>query len=266
MIAENDKCRLCFGHLFCKFKLTVLCKYSVQYFICASCGSLQTEYPYWLDEAYSDNALSRLDTGAAQRSINNFAASYIVSSLYKANNVLDFGGGDGLLCRLLRDYEINCFVKDRYAHPTYAQGYVEQDFEFPDLVLGFEVLEHFANPSIELDELFRGGVGALLLSTSIYNNEDEEWWYLAPGSGQHVFFYSKRALEFMASKYGYSLALSGGFIIFAKDKSRFKLNLARLLLSPPIMRFIKAWLITRPARGVWKDYLMSVEGARSKKS
>jgi len=57
------------------------------------------------------------------------------------------GIGDGLLCRLLRDYNVNCYVKDKYAVATYGQGFSELDFATPNLLLAFEVLEHFAAPA-----------------------------------------------------------------------------------------------------------------------
>jgi hypothetical protein len=44
------------------FRHTVLRKYDVQYFQCGGCGFLQTETPYWLDEAYS-SAIVTADTG-----------------------------------------------------------------------------------------------------------------------------------------------------------------------------------------------------------
>jgi hypothetical protein len=39
------------------------------------------------------------------------------------------GGGDGLLTRLLRDFEINCFVKEKFAKMTYAQDFTEENFD-----------------------------------------------------------------------------------------------------------------------------------------
>ena len=102
---------------------------------------MQTERPYWMQEAYSTN-LSILDTGAGQRNLLNLAATYAVCGLLRANNVIDFGGGDGLLCRLLRDYEVNCFVSDKYAAATYARAFVTPDFDRPDILLAFEVFEH----------------------------------------------------------------------------------------------------------------------------
>src|ERR1700730_9135404 len=117
---DGGECRLCQGRLSFRFKSTVLGRYSVHYFECRECRSLQTEPPYWLNEAYSHN-LSGLDTGAAQRNLHNLAACYIISKLFGATDAIDYGGGDDLLCRLLRDYGLNCFVSDKYAKVTYAQ-------------------------------------------------------------------------------------------------------------------------------------------------
>jgi len=107
--AESEQtCRLCGGSLATLFFKKVLGKYDIAYLKCAQCFSLLTERPYWLEEAYQKSNLSNADTGAAQRNITNLAATYAISKLLKAKNVIDIGGGDGLLCRLLRDYQINC--------------------------------------------------------------------------------------------------------------------------------------------------------------
>lgn len=184
-------CRLCGGDVNFVFNLTNLQKYDVSYFKYVSCESLQTKEPYWLEEAYKNIDSSVLDTGAAQRNIHNLAACFAISKLLRAINLVDIGGGDGLLCRLLRDYELNCFVKDKFASPTYTQGYTEPDFSEPDLVIGFEVLEHFSNPTIELEKLFNLNSKILFLSTATYSNQSKDWWYISPDSGQHVFFYSE---------------------------------------------------------------------------
>jgi hypothetical protein len=162
--ASTMDCRLCGGLATNVFNQTILRKYEVGYYRCATCSSLQTEDAYWLDEAYR-NSLSCLDTGRAQRNLNDLAACFFVSKLYKLKNIIDFGGGDGLLCRFLRDYGLNCFVKDKYAAPTYAQGFTEPNFQKPDLVIAFEVLEHFSNPEKDLDDLFSSNPQVLFAST-----------------------------------------------------------------------------------------------------
>jgi len=257
---RQDACRLCGAPVSQRFQLTVLGRHDVQYLECTGCGSLQTEQPHWLDEAYGSNNLSSLDTGAAQRNIHNLAACFVDSKLLALRNVIDIGGGDGLLCRLLRDYGINCYIKDRYTTPTYAQGFTEQDFERPDLVVGFEVLEHLSDPGKDLQAFFADDPRALLLTTAAYSGQDRDWWYYSPESGQHVFFYSMKALEGIARKYNYRLVSSGGFLLFVKDISFLKGVIARLLLSRIGCRLVRGLVVLLPAPGAWNDHVLQRKG------
>jgi hypothetical protein len=254
--ASDEVCRLCEGHLVPKFSCIVLHKHEVRYFECDRCGSLQTEPPYWLDDAYKSN-LSSLDSGAAQRNLQNLAAAYLISKLFWVRDALDFGGGDGLLCRLLRDYNVNCYVKDKYAVPTYSQGFSEPDFAAPNLVLAFEVLEHFATPARELQDLFQMQPKVLLASTGVYNHQLSDWWYLAPEAGQHVFFYSEKAVRMIGERFGYSSLQSGGFVLFVRkpDRSAFKSFLAKILLSRVVCRLLRGLILIMPAPGAWRDHL-----------
>lgn len=252
----EDACRLCGGPTVGCFVLPVLDKYQVEYRRCDRCECLQTEKPYWLGEAYAHN-LSQLDTGAAQRNINNLAACYAVAKLFGLRNAIDVGGGDGLLCRLLRDYGINCFVKDKYAAPNYAQGFTEPDFAAPDLVIASEVFEHLADPAAELAAIFDSRARVLLVTTAIYDGQGPDWWYLAPESGQHVFFYSKSGLELIAARYGYQLLMSGGYLLFVrKEKLSTAVTFAaRLLMKPRVCNLIKARLALSATSGTWADHL-----------
>ncbi len=214
--ATAEPCRLCGGPLTEAFRTRVLNKYSVRYLRCGQCHSLQTETPHWLSEAYCEN-LSSLDTGAAQRNLRNLAASYAVAGIYGARNLLDLGGGDGLLCRLLRDTGLNCFVKDRYAVPTYAQGFDEPDFDKPDMITAFEVFEHLPNPATDLRDFFAGKPRVVLVSTEVYRGQGSDWWYISAESGQHVFFYSRHGLLRIGDTFGYRVVLSGEFILFVRN-------------------------------------------------
>ena len=201
MVNFTEKsCRLCYGQLVYVFSLKVLTKYCVKYYKCGGCNSLQTEAPFWLDEAYGDGNLSNIDTGAAQRNLRNLAACWAISKLFNLKNAIDIGGGDGLLCRLLRDYNINCYVEDKYAIQTYGKGFTDQDFEIPDLITGFEVLEHYENPVVNLSNIFSYNPKVVLFTTALYNHQKEDWWYLSPEAGQHIFFYSKEAIESQLSR------------------------------------------------------------------
>jgi hypothetical protein len=258
----DNVCRLCSGKADNLFTKKVLEKHDVSYYKCSHCHSLQTEKPYWLDEAYKKNNLSNTDTGAAQRNLHNLAASYTISKILNANNVIDIGGGDGLLCRMLRDYKINCYVKDKYATPTYGQGFTEEDFSTPDLIIGFEVLEHYSNPIADLDDVFSYQPHALLLSTAIYTNEKQDWWYLSPESGQHVFFYSKKAMKIIAAKYKYELVVSSSYILFVKNPSLITKIVSKIILKSLIVRLLKSLIVFLPTPGVWQDHLLQVEKSK----
>lgn len=254
----TDACRLCDGETTLKFASKVLGRYDIRYFECMNCGSLQTETPFWLSESYAQSNLSSLDTGAAQRNLSNFVATYIVAKTLGLQTVLDFGGGDGLLCRLLRDYGLDCYVADKYSSPRYAQGYSEPSFNAPDLMTAFEVLEHFADPRIELDALFSRNPKVLLASTGIYERQPRDWWYLSPESGQHVFFYSLDALTYVAGRYGYRLNRCGGYVLFTKDGASFGNSLIRFLLHRRISRVLRILLALLPPKGVAIDHQTQV--------
>jgi len=254
--SDNIACRLCGGSLSYRFNLRIMRESDVGYFECGKCKSLQTEPPTWLDRAYRHN-LSNLDTGAVQRNLHNLAAAYVTCKIFGLRNVLDIGGGNGLLCRLLRDYRINCFANDPNAIPHYNQNYTEPDFAAADMLTAFEVIEHFPNPASDLETIFGAGASIILISTNLYEKADRSWWYLAPEGGQHVFFYSRPAISWIAGKYGYQFVLSGGYMLFARPDSisKTKRILSRVLLSRSACRLLKAMLMLMPARGAWDDHL-----------
>lgn len=249
-------CRLCNGPLICKFNLLVLKKYQTAYWECSSCESLQTDKPFWLKEAYSIN-LSKFDTGAAQRNINNFVKVFLLSKVLNLKNIIDIGGGDGLLCRLLRDAELNCFSTDKYATPTYAQEFNSPDFSTPDLTLAFEVIEHFENPPLEFDKVFFNKPKFILLSTGIYKKQEKYWWYLNPQSGQHIFFYSEKAIKYLATHNDYEVIVLFGFFLMYKKHSIgiLKLAIIKFLMLPPVLRIAKPIIFLLPMNGAWDDHV-----------
>lgn len=249
------ECRLCKSETTHIFFNTVLMKYKVDYRKCQNCDSLQTDPPFWLEEAYKENNLSNLDTGAVQRCINNLSVCLFISKFLKLKNAIDYGGGDGLLCRMLRDYEINCYLKDKYSIPTYAQGFTRPNFTRPDLVLGFELVEHFPNPALDLCLLFESDPKALILSTAIYKNQNQDWWYLSPESGQHVFFYSKKSMRLIANKFKYNLMIGGGFIIFTKKTTALQNIIIRIIISSRMRKLLKLIIPFMPTNGVWNDHI-----------
>ena len=100
-----DICPVCSSERKPIFKATLLNKYNVSYCACEVCGLIQTEEPYWLDEAY-DDAIALTDTGLVQRNI--MLASKTAAALYFSLNIkgkcLDIAGGYGMLVRLMREF------------------------------------------------------------------------------------------------------------------------------------------------------------------
>ena len=144
----DSLCRLCGGQTTSLFRLCGFEEIELSYSKCVKCGSLQTQQPTWLKRAYTQSNLAISDTGAAQRVLVNHAFVLAAAKVFGLRTVLDFGGGDGLLCRLLRDRGFEAYTLDDYAKPTYARLFESDLWREYDLITAFEVLEHMENPRI----------------------------------------------------------------------------------------------------------------------
>jgi glycosyltransferase involved in cell wall biosynthesis/tetratricopeptide (TPR) repeat protein len=200
-------CRLCNGQTRAWGRKTLLGRHDVAYAVCDNCGSLQTEPPYWLDEAYSRHTTG-LDTGACQRCFDLVQETTVLLTLLdfpKDAKAVDFGSGTGLYARMMRDRGYDFFAQDKYVKPYYMDGFSVEAINTNKfrLITGFEVIEHFPNPTTDIANLFGAGAALVLISTSPFAGQDESWEYLSPESGQHVFFYSLQALGSIANAYGY---------------------------------------------------------------
>ena len=95
------------------FSTVLLQKHSAQFFKCSKCGYVQTEEPYWLEEAYKVS-INDSDTGMMMRSFwhRNIAATLISFLFDKKSRFLDYGGGYGVFVRLMRVAGFNFFWQD----------------------------------------------------------------------------------------------------------------------------------------------------------
>ncbi|WP_126172653.1 class I SAM-dependent methyltransferase [Altericroceibacterium xinjiangense] len=248
-------CRLCEAPAAATFTLRLIEKHVVTFYRCSGCGSLQSEEPYWLDEAYANSNLARIDTGAAQRNLTNLSAVYTWARISGTRTIFDFGGGDGLLCRLLRDYGLDARMEDRYAVAGYAQGVPTERPRRPVLYTAFEVLEHFAHPQTDLEALFAARPESLLVTTAFYEGQGPDWWYLAPASGQHVFFYSKDAMRLIGKRFGYSVRFLGKYTLFDRvPRNAATKALTGSMLNIVGIRAIRTLLMLLPATGAARDF------------
>jgi len=238
------------------YKAVVIAKHDVSYYCCQQCGSLQTEWPYWLSETYGNAALS-IDPGSARRVLDSYVLVDIVARLFGCQKLLDFGGNTGFLCRLLRDREYDAYSFDRYVASIYAPHFVGCPSDLYDLVSAFEVIEHFACPAQDLDQIFQARPKIVLATTELFSGQSADWWYLAPREGQHVFFYSDNAARFIATRYGYSLIIARGFLLFNRVPiTPLQRQLVRRFLRPRILQVLGALLLMRRGRGAEKDFAL----------
>jgi hypothetical protein len=210
--------------------------------------------------------MSSLDTGAAQRCLINFAACLFLAKLFNISSSIDVGGGDGLLCRLLRDKNIKSYVSDAYAQISYAQGYDSCNLATAELISAFEVVEHFENPKNDFAAIFKDRPRAVIISTMPYEGQSEEWWYLTPESGQHIFFYSAEAFQLLAHKYNYEILFAGAYIIFVKEDELTPLKKLwiKLILKNKILKILLAYLMLTSSPGIACDYLDRLHNLKSK--
>jgi Methyltransferase domain len=222
-------CKICSTEQTTFARATLLSKYDVRYFNCPRCGFIQTENPYWLDEAYT-NVIAPSDVGSVSRawSLAETTAGHI-SLLFNANGkFLDYGGGYGLFVRMMRDKGYDFFWHDKYAKNLLAKGFEWRERKSFELVTAFELLEHLYEPLNEIKKILAFSRN-LLFTTLIVPTPrplPNQWPYYALETGQHVSFYSIRSLEIIAEKFNLRLHSTGGYLhLLTQDKiSPFRLH------------------------------------------
>jgi hypothetical protein len=145
---------------------------------------------------------------------------------------LDFGGGYGLLVRLMRDRGFDFRWHDRYAQNLLSRGFeAEANADGFELVTAFEVLEHLVDPVPEVADMLRRG-NSLLCTTRVLppsNPKPNEWWYYALSGGQHVSLFTLEALGRLAGRFGRRL-VSDGVSIHLFTTQRVAERLFRLVI------------------------------------
>jgi hypothetical protein len=196
------------------FTAKVLNKYDVGYFQCPECLFIQTENPYWLEEAYS-SAITLLDIGLLYRNMRYLsrAASMIELFFDKTKPFLDFAGGYGIFVRLMRDKGYNFLWQDAYCENIFARGFeytLNKNSKF-GLVTAFEVFEHLDNLQKTLETLLSYSKN-ILFTTDLQPDtviKPESWHYIAPELGQHIAFFHLKTLKTIAQKYNMNLYTNG---------------------------------------------------------
>jgi hypothetical protein len=198
----------------------VLRKYPVRYYRCEGCGFIQTESPYWLEEAYT-TAIARQDVGIMQRNLANCEVTTAVLNLLfpDLTCAVDFGAGHGVFVRLMRDRGFNFSWCDRYATNDYARGFEHREGTRYGLLTAFEVLEHLSDPVSDLAPLMELSDNVFVSTWLVPEPAPglPDWWYYSPTTGQHIALYTPSALQRLAAHFGRSLLSHGSYHLFTKQ-------------------------------------------------
>jgi hypothetical protein len=219
----TQRCTICGSETRLSHRATVLSRYDVAYLYCAHCGLLQTEEPYWLDEAYSD-AIALSDTGLLTR---NIAVAMRLTALLtfafpRRVRCVDAGGGYGVLTRLMRDIGFDFYWTDPFCANLFAKGFeADRDGgQFP-VITAFEVMEHLHDPIAFMRQVLAKYHGeSFAFSTQLFEGSPPplEWPYYSFETGQHVSFYQRRTLGYIADALGMRLFSSGHFHLITSHR------------------------------------------------
>jgi len=236
------ECKICSSKTSLFGSAVLLNKHRVLYFRCDACGFLQTEEPYWFQEAYCE-VIARTDVGLVSR---NLAFSQVTQSLISVffdsgGKFLDYGGGYGLLVRMMRDKGFDFYWFDKWCDNLFAKAFEASEagtgaFE---LVTAFEVFEHLSHPLDELKEMLRFSKN-IFFSTELLPAHAPplgEWPYYSLEHGQHVSFYTRSSLSALAKRLDVNL-YSDGRLLHLFTEKRISSFFFRLVSLYPMARIL----------------------------
>lgn len=227
------------------FDMTLLGVHRVAYHQCRACGFLQTEKPWWLDEAYS-RAIAVLDTGLVQRNFEmTNKLSRLLGTISEAHGrFVDLAGGTGLLTRMMRDRGFDFRWNDPHCENVHAPGFeVPDDGKSCEAVTAIEVLEHLHDPLTFIQQAIDRHQPKLLVFTTVLFAGDPpppSWWYYLPNTGQHISFYQRGTLQRLAERCGLHFASHRQVHVLSRER-----------ISPLAFRFLLGkwgWLVDRSIR------------------
>jgi SAM-dependent methyltransferase len=202
----NKSCNEAAGNLFTKKGLPIY------YSFCDNCGFCWTpeihswEFSRFNELIYNDEYV-KIDPDYVElrpKQNANFLRSTF-PSIPSGVRHLDFGGGNGLLSKLLRSSNW-----DSHSYDPFVDTHIVPDSlgKF-DLITAFEVFEHVSDiPKLitgMMDLLSENGVilfTTLLSDGNIQLKQRLSWWYASPRNG-HISLFSKKSLSVLAENYGF---------------------------------------------------------------
>lgn len=182
----------------------------IEYWRCAECGFISApEMAAWsietMKERVYNDGYAAFDPDYVNARPRSNAAQ--MAKAIGPRRHLDYGGGNGLMAKLLRESGFDSTSFD----PMDEDGN-EADLGTFDVITAFEVFEHTPDPRSlmkYIGTLLRPG-GVVYFSTLLSDvvKEPLKWWYLAPRNG-HISLFTRRSLQILAARNGYRFFTDG---------------------------------------------------------
>src|SRR5262245_11213071 len=231
-------CKICSSRSSPFGNALIMGKHPIIHYRCTSCGFIQTEEPWWLEDR---DGIVVSDVGLVQRNLRLAQVSRILLACFfdADGRFLDYGGGYGLFVRLMRDSGFDFYHCDTRCQNLLAKGFDSLSIEPTtyEAVTTFEVLEHLVEPLRELREMLRYS-GSILCSTELVPTPAPlpgQWWYYSLEHGQHVSLYTRASLEILAHRLGLNLYTNGKALHLLTDRT----------ISAPLFRLLASWRVSR---------------------
>lgn len=208
---EKHFCPLCQGNSILKYKFR-----GNSYFECVNCFSLFLECSALPSNYEERERYLKHNNDVHDVRYQQFVEpiTFAVQNDFSTNDKgLDFGGGTGpVITKMLTDKGFD--IEDYDPYFNYRPELLYQQYDY---IACCEVMEHFFYPSKEfmlLRKLLKPG-GKLYCMTSLYDPSVNFKGWKYKDDSTHVFFYHRKALEFIGEAFGFSsLLVQNKLIIF----------------------------------------------------
>lgn len=234
----------------------ILGKYHASFYRCGQCGFMQTENPYWLDEAYS-STMTKSDIGLIGRNLDmaNITKKLILTCFDPGERFIDYGGGYGMFVRLMRDSGFDFYRYDPLCVNLFSESFDAQFGMEYSLLTAWEVLEHLTDPLSEIERMLSFSQ-TLFFSTLLLPSAPKplnDWWYYGLEHGQHVAFYSTESLQVISKKFNLKLYHSNG-VFHLLSRTEINPLLVQLTFNPRYRVLRRLFAKRQPVSLLEQDY------------
>ena len=195
-------------------KILPLCGIPIYYYKCSHCDFIFTgDFDAASDDEFKQYIYNDayIDVDPDYESVRPQSNAKMIGDAFARQlselTILDYGGGNGTLAKLLSQAgakQADCYDPFHGTHSARPQ----QKYQ---LITAFEVAEHVPDPLAtfrDMAALLCEDEGALLFSTLVQpNNIDDmkaRWWYIGPRNG-HISIHSFKSLSLCLANVGLSL-------------------------------------------------------------